>query len=149
MSPLIYSAHLAPQGSEGFLVRFPNVPEAITQGADLSEATMQAEDALAVALDGYLFAGRDFPEPETADAADGVIVVDVPVRPITAARWLLKREMRRRSMSQVALGVLMGRDEKTVRRIVTGRGASLELALKALAVLGIRPALAVQAASDW
>ena len=91
----------------------------------------------------------DFREPEPADAADGVIVVDVPVRLITAARWLLKREMRRRSMSQVALGILMGRDEKTVRRIVTGRGASLELALKALAVLGIRPALAVQAASDW
>jgi antitoxin HicB len=143
MTPLTYFARLEPQGAQGLLVRFPDVPEAITQGEAIDEAARQAEDALAAALEGYLVAGRDFPARTDVTAAEPVIVVEVPIRPILVARWLLKQELCRQNLSQVALGRLMGRDEKTIRRIATGKGASLELMLKALAAVGVRPALAV------
>jgi hypothetical protein len=44
---------------------------------------------------------------------------------------------------QAELGRLMKRDEETVRRIMVRRGVSLNLTLKALAALGVVPALAV------
>lgn len=143
MTPLTYFALLEPHGAEGFLVRFPDVPEAITQGLSLEEAGLQAEDALAVALEEYLVRGWGFPTRSEAAAADPAIAVEIPVRPVLAARWLLRREMGRAGLSQVALGKLMARDEKTIRRIVTGQGASLGLILKALAAVGVRPSLAV------
>lgn len=143
MIPLIYVACLEPRGGEGFLVRFPDVPEAITQGETVEDAIWQAEDALAVALEGYLFADWDFPTRTNVVAAEPVIAVEIPIRPIVAVRWLLKQEMQRQDLTQVALGTLMDGDEKAVRRIITGKGASLDLMLKALHAVGMRPALAV------
>lgn len=142
MTPLTYFARLEPQGADGFLVRFADVPEALAQGGTVDDAIDQAEDALAVALEGYLVEGREFPA-RTAATAEPAIVVEIPILPVLAARWLLKREMTRQNLSQVGLGRLMGRDEKTIRRIVTGKGVSLDLVLKALGAVGIRPGLAV------
>ena len=44
---------------------------------------------------------------------------------------------------QAELGRLMERDEKSVRRIVTGQAVTLGMTLKALAALGVFPALAI------
>jgi hypothetical protein len=41
------------------------------------------------------------------------------------------------------LAAKLGRDEKVVRRILTGEKVSLDLVLDVLAQLGVRPALAV------
>ena len=46
-----------------FLVTFPDVPEAITQGDSFEEAERMAYDALATALDFYLGAKMAFPTP--------------------------------------------------------------------------------------
>lgn len=50
-------------GNSGFVVTFPDVPEAITQGETKEEAVLMAKEALELALDFYLESGRPLPTP--------------------------------------------------------------------------------------
>lgn len=50
-----------PEG--GFVVTFPDVPEAITQGEDIEEALLYAIAALELALSFYVDAGKPLPIP--------------------------------------------------------------------------------------
>lgn len=61
MVNLDYPVRLAPADEGGFVVTFPDVPEAITQGEDEEEALLRAQDALDTALEFYTDAGRDLP----------------------------------------------------------------------------------------
>ncbi len=63
MVDLNYPVRLAPAVEGGFVVTFPQVPEAITQGDDEDEALLQAVDALETALSFYVDAERDLPRP--------------------------------------------------------------------------------------
>lgn len=58
-----YPVVLAPQADGGFLVSFPDVPEAITQGEDEQEALLVAVDALETALSFYIDARARLPVP--------------------------------------------------------------------------------------
>ena len=58
-----YPVVLAPQADGGFLVSFPDVPEAITQGEDEQEALLVAVDALETALSFYIDAHAPLPVP--------------------------------------------------------------------------------------
>ncbi|MDE1954755.1 MAG: type II toxin-antitoxin system HicB family antitoxin [Betaproteobacteria bacterium] len=58
-----YPVVLAPQPDGGFLVSFPDVPEAITQGEDEQEALLVAVDALETALSFYIDARARLPVP--------------------------------------------------------------------------------------
>ena len=120
------------------LARFPDVPGAVTSGRDLEEARAQASDALAEAVAAHLEDGRVL-LPGVAAPDQETIALD----PEVAARLLLIRAMGEQSLTKVALAERLGRDEKAVRRILSGRGASLELTLDALRAVGLRPALAV------
>jgi len=146
MTPLAYFANIHEEAPGDFIVFFADVPEAITQGDTLAEAVDNAREALAVALEGYLIQGRRFPtrsEPDPSLAGDGYTLVDVPVDPVVAARGALSVAMADQGLSKVGLASRLGRDEKVVRRILSGKGASLELILEALRAVGIQPALAV------
>ena len=55
--PVVLSAQ--PEG--GFVVTFPDVPEAITQGEDEEEALLYAVDALETALSFYVDARKNLP----------------------------------------------------------------------------------------
>ncbi len=57
-----YPFQIEPDGNF-FLVTFPDVPEAITQGDSIEEAERMAHDALTTALDFYLDANLAFPTP--------------------------------------------------------------------------------------
>jgi antitoxin HicB len=50
----------------GFVVSFPDVPEAITQGEDEAEALARARDALQTALEFYTDKGEKVPVPRKA-----------------------------------------------------------------------------------
>lgn len=63
-----YSAYIVEGEGGSFLVRFYDVPEAITDGASLAEALVNARDALKAALEGYLDQGREFPARSEIDA---------------------------------------------------------------------------------
>ncbi|MDP2788184.1 MAG: type II toxin-antitoxin system HicB family antitoxin [Pseudomonadota bacterium] len=61
-----YPVTLAPDDGT-VLVTFPDVPEAITFGADEDEALLQAIDALETALSFYIEARKPLPVPSAAD----------------------------------------------------------------------------------
>ena len=48
------------------LVSFPDVPEALTEGATRAEALSEAVDCLVAALGGYVNEGRTIPRPSPA-----------------------------------------------------------------------------------
>lgn len=63
MVNLNYPVHLEPAEEGGFVVTFPDVPEAITQGEDEADALLRAVDALETALEFYVDEGEDLPRP--------------------------------------------------------------------------------------
>jgi antitoxin HicB len=63
MVNLNYPVHLKAAEEGGFVVTFPQVPEAITQGDNEGEALANAVDALETALSFYIDAGRGLPKP--------------------------------------------------------------------------------------
>lgn len=60
---LDYPVILEAQPEGGYVVTFPDVPEAITQGEDKQEALLYAVDALETALSFYVEARRPLPVP--------------------------------------------------------------------------------------
>lgn len=63
---LDYPVVLEAQPEGGFVVTFPDVPEAITQGEDEEEALLYAVDALETALSFYVEARKPLPVPSKA-----------------------------------------------------------------------------------
>lgn len=62
MVNLNYPAIFDPAEEGGFVVTFPDVPEAITQGDDEGEALLNAIDALETALSFYTDESKDLPK---------------------------------------------------------------------------------------
>ena len=126
-----YPCELTPEDG-GFTVSFPDVPEALTSGDDRLDALRMAEDALAVALAGYVHARWDIPAPSTL--AKGQYMV--PLRPVVAAKLALYTAMRAQGITKVALGAQLGITESAVRKLVDPDHRShigqVEAALKVL-----------------
>lgn len=98
----------------GFLVGFPEVPEALTEGATREEALVMAEDALAVALAGYVHLGRDIPQPGKLEPGLDL----VPLPPVVAAKLALYTAMRAQGVTKVALAERLGLSEAAVRKLL-------------------------------
>jgi len=76
-----YIAVFIPAKEGGYGVFFPDLPEANSQGDDVAEAMMMASDALAVVLDEYTKARREWPQPSNlAQAMDWTVaaIKDMP-----------------------------------------------------------------------
>ena len=112
---------------------FPDVPEALTDGEDESEALAEAHDALVAALAGYVREKRPIPRPRPVR---GRTVVPVPAH--VAAKLALYQAMQRQGVSNVELARRLGVTETVARRLVDPDHASrierLEAALTALGV---------------
>jgi len=112
-----------------------DVPEAITAGATRAEALDLAQDALVVALSGYVDEGR--PIPRASKAKSGQALVAVPPR--AAIKLAIHAAMREQGTTQAQLGEQLGVDGRQVRRILDldheSRLSQLE---SALAALGLR-----------
>ena len=63
---LAFPVKLESDESGSVLVSFPDIPEALTEGASEQEALVEAEDCLAAALGGYIKDRRDIPQPTSA-----------------------------------------------------------------------------------
>lgn len=59
----------------GFVVTFPDIPEAITQGATVAEALAEAADALDEAIAGRTRRGDHIPTPSPAEDQTFVVVL--------------------------------------------------------------------------
>ena len=103
------------QDEEGWLTAtFPDVPEAGTDGKTREEALGLAEDALGVALAGYIHVRRDIPVPSVLGTGQYL----VPLAPIVAAKLALYSTMRAQGVTNVALGGRLGISETAVRKLV-------------------------------
>lgn len=138
MADLIYPALIEHAAPGEFCVTFRDIPEAVTGGATFAESFSLAIDALSVAVEGLLLGGRAIPRATPAQSGE----VMVPLDPAIAARVLLDSEMTRLSLSGRALAERMGKDEKNIRRILSGE-ARIDQTLAALNELGVRPALSL------
>jgi antitoxin HicB len=56
-----YRYELERQENGWWLVRFPEIPEALTEGETEEEARANAVDCVIVAIEGYVKAGRSLP----------------------------------------------------------------------------------------
>ncbi len=108
-----YPCLLTDDEEGGLVATFPDVPEAITGGRDRDEALAEAEDALAVALAGYVHEKWDIPAP-SAPTADQP---SVPVPPVVAAKLALYSAMREQRITKVDLAQRLGVSESAVRRL--------------------------------
>lgn len=135
----VYPVNLTPDTADGgFVVTFPDMPEAITQGDDSAEALTQAADALEEAIAGRIRRGDSIPEPSAARADQSL----VPVPALTAAKAALYLALREAAISKADLATKLGCDEKEVRRLLDPRHPSkLPRIQRALAALGKRISL--------
>lgn len=139
MQTFLYPASVTAFAPGDFVIRFRDVPEAITGGGDHKAAIAEASDALACAIEGYL--KRGWPVPEPSPPQDGEVLI--ALEPAVAARVILVDAMAKQGLTKVALAARINRDEKVVRRILSGKGASFQVTLDALHALGVWPSLAI------
>lgn len=110
---LLYAASIVPEKDGGFVVTFPDIPEALTDGSTLDEALASAEDCLAEAIAGRIDDGEDIPTPSEINENEYAIVCP-PQLALKAAVYELLQE---RHISKVKLAELLGVNEKEARRI--------------------------------
>src|ERR1700751_1869270 len=92
-----YPATLEPDEEGGFLVCFGDLPEALTDGADLAEALFEAAGCLSEALASRIVDGEEIPRPSSTEAGHKQLPIS-PSPPI-AAKAALYTALRRRDMT--------------------------------------------------
>jgi antitoxin HicB len=144
MRTFVFHAEFEPGAKRGIVVTFPDVPEAITQGDDMADASAMAEEALGTALLSYLARGLSLPKAKSR----GRGLVPVAVAPDVAAKLAVLEAFAEAGVSKVELARRLGKDEKEVRRILDPRHPTKLPALtEALRVLGKRLVVAVENAA--
>lgn len=126
-----YPVTLTPDEVDGgFVVTFPDLPEAITQGDSMEECLTEAADCLEEAMAARISDGLDIPEP----SAPGELVVSLPLEMALKASVYLA--MREEGLSKSDLARRLELDEKEARRILDPHHhtklPTLEKALKSL-----------------
>ena len=86
---LRYPANFEAAQEGGYVVTFPDIPEAITQGEDIEDAMRHGADVLESALDYYLESGRPIPAPSKPKR--GQRLIELPAS--LSAKVLLVNEM--------------------------------------------------------
>lgn len=140
----VFQARFEAGDENGIVVSFPDVPEAITQGDNLSDARHMAEEALGLALLTYPQRGLPLPKPRAHPRK----LLPVGVTPQMAAKLAVLDAFRESGISKAELARRMDKDEKEVRRILDPRHATKLPALTAaLEALGRRLVVGVEKAA--
>ena len=144
MRSFLFHAVFEPGDKRGIVVSFPDVPEAITQGADASKARAMAEEALGLALLTYPVRGLPLPRAKTR----GGDMVPIAVAPDVAAKLAVLEAFAEADISKADLARRLAKDEKEVRRILDPRHPTkLPTLMDALRALGKRLVVAVEKAA--
>jgi antitoxin HicB len=127
-----YRYTLERQANGWWLVRFPDVPEALTEGETKSEARTNASDCLVAALEGYMKDGVRIPRPSPTRAAEERVALPS----LVTAKLTVYETMRGLGWSKSKLARQLGVPENSVRRLLDLRHASHMRAIdEALAVM--------------
>lgn len=127
-----YPVKLTKQKEGGYLVQFPDLPEAITQGEDIEEALIEAIDCLEEAIAHRIAKKLEIPTPSHRKKCKYVAL------PTTfAAKTALYLAMREKKFSNTSLAKKLDCDEKEVRRLLDPHyNSKLPRIEQALYVLG-------------
>jgi antitoxin HicB len=115
-----YRYTLETQENGWTLVRFPGIPEALTEGASEAEARANALDCVIAALEGYMKAGR--PLPRSGAGHSGADRAVLPS--LVTAKLAVYETMRAHGWSKVKLAAALGMPENSVRRLLDLRHSS-------------------------
>jgi antitoxin HicB len=129
---LRYPANFEPAEEGGFVVTFPDIPEAITQGEEIEDTMRHAADVLESALDFYLESERPIPKPSRPKR--GQYMVELPAS--VSAKVLLLNEMIAQKVRPAELARRLQVTPQEVTRLINPRHKSkidgIAVALKAL-----------------
>ncbi|MDR0250689.1 MAG: type II toxin-antitoxin system HicB family antitoxin [Burkholderiales bacterium] len=118
---------------DGFLAKFPDIPEALAGGDTYEEAVSEAEGTLAVAMEFYFEDRRPVPMPSKPERGQETIELPASV----SAKVLLLNEMLRQKISNVELARRIGSQPREIQRIIDlGHATKIDTIAKALAALG-------------
>ncbi|MEI6206637.1 MAG: type II toxin-antitoxin system HicB family antitoxin [Desulfuromonadales bacterium] len=98
---LAYPVHLEPAEEGGFVVTFPDIPEAITEGDDETEALVWALDALETMLESYMDDRQRIPYPSPADGRPVVILPVVPAGKVILHNTLLETGKKKADLARM------------------------------------------------
>ncbi|WP_198021916.1 type II toxin-antitoxin system HicB family antitoxin [Algiphilus aromaticivorans] len=129
---LNYPVALEAADDGGFVVTFPDVPEAITQGEDEDEALLRAVDALETALEMYAGAGEALPVPSKADGGQRLVHPTTQVAIKLAVYQAMQEEGVRKAELARRLGWHMPQVDRLLDFRHAGKLAAAESALSAL-----------------
>jgi antitoxin HicB len=133
-----FPARLEPDEEGRLVVHFPDLPEALTDGADEAEALAEATDCLSEALAGRINRREDIPAPSRLRRGQRWVAPD----PMMALKAALYSALRARNMTAADLARQLRIDARKANRLIDPRASSsltsLEAALSALGyVIGI------------
>jgi antitoxin HicB len=136
---LAYPIKVSADGG-GFMVSFPDVPEALTSGPTKVAAIANARDALETAMDFYFEDCRTVPLPSAPKR--GQILVSLPTS--ISAKVLLLNTMIEEGVTASELARRLHTTRQTVQRIVQLRHPTkIDTIADALGAMGKRLRLAV------
>jgi antitoxin HicB len=129
---LRYPMHLEAAEEGGFIISFPDIPEAHSQAEDEVEAIRRGTDALETALELYLEDRRSIPAPSKPKRGQKMIELSASV----SAKVLLLNEMIEQRVRPAELARRLQVTPQEVTRLIdlrhTSRIDGIALALKAL-----------------
>jgi antitoxin HicB len=136
-----YPATLEPDEDGRPVVTFPDLPGAVTDGADQAEALGEASDCLSEALATRIAHGEPIPPPSPVQSGQHVISPD----PTIALKAALHMAMYRRDMTVADLAELLGMGDwhQAARLIDPKRSSKLTSLAAALGALGCRIAISI------
>jgi len=109
-----YRYTLERQQNGWWRVRFPGVPEALTEGETEEEARANAVDCVISALEGYMKAKRPLPREGAGHSGPNRAVLPS----IVTAKLAVYETMRARGWSKVRLAKELGYPENSIRRLL-------------------------------
>lgn len=135
MSTLIYPAIFTRDDEGRFVVTFPDLPGAITDGATMDEAINEAIDCLGSDLAHRLAKRKSETVPRPGKAVKGATMIPAPLW--IAGKIALHWAMEDRQIANVDLAKMLGVSEAVVRRMLDpDHETKAEKLAAALAVFG-------------
>jgi antitoxin HicB len=140
-----YPAKFTPDRTAGgFVVTFPDVPEAITQGDTIEEAMAMASEALELALTFYTEKWADLPVPGSLKR--GMRMVRVPA--LSEAKFRLYSALRAAGVRKIDLARRLKCSPSQVDRLLDiSHHSKLDQMEAAFAAIGKRLAIEIQDAA--
>ena len=144
MQNFVYPVQLTPDKKDGgFVVTFPDLPEAITQGEDRDDSLREAADCLEEAIANRIMMNLTIPIPSSTHK----FKYAVPLSGLISAKAALYLAISEANISKVELARRLRCDEKEIRRLIDPRHPSkLPRIESALAALGRQLVVGVQVA---